>query len=676
MAAHVQPCITNGESDIDSIDAAHLLEKHKETVHKDTVSNSNTSVRAERTTSFKKICDENDLETDANQTNLIVNYLPPSMSQEEMRSLFSTVGNISSCKLIRDRTSGQSLGYGFVNYTSPKDATRAIKLLNRTRVQNKIIKVSLARPSCESIKGANLYICGLPKTMTEKELEKLFQQCGNIITSRILRDSSTNQSKGVGFIRFDQRHEAELAIQQFNGYRVNGSTEMPLVVKFANLPTSIKAASMLCSTRDQGSITGDPVISRLSSLIDFSPFGIEAPTLPNVLTGPSLLKEPGAEIFDLLNATQYARGSSLIDSSGGPISASNTNTLRRVGGPVHSYETHRLRFNPFDGCAVQVAVNPFERPKVQQIKELTSVPTAPTGFRLASKYQEEFQNSMNAAVALAAASVPQATSTNTQHIVAANALGTRIPGLAGLESPQWLTRFPGAPVGTIGPACTNGTAFNDLLQTQDRLQNAVSQFSLMVPTDSSYMSFGASLAATNDSVPDFLSAITNSDAIYGAIGRTSLQSMAIEQLPINPFPLQSSQVSVLGTPMHSAGALVRVDGLSCSTHESIVARLFSPFPGVLSVHIVPATTTNTLHKQKAYENLGSSSCSAFVIMSDAEQAKLASQYLNGCTLQNRLLQVVWEPISPAAQCLSTELLSKLTYPQFAVSHMQQGAATN
>lgn len=40
------------------------------------------------------------------KTNLIINYLPQSMSQEEVRSLFSSVGNIDSCKLVRDKITG------------------------------------------------------------------------------------------------------------------------------------------------------------------------------------------------------------------------------------------------------------------------------------------------------------------------------------------------------------------------------------------------------------------------------------------------------------------------------------------------------------------------------------------------------------------------------------------
>ena len=53
------------------------------------------------------------------------------------------------------------------------------------------VEVSLARPSCELIKGANLYVSGLPKSMTQRELEAMFVSCGNIITSRILCDSQT-----------------------------------------------------------------------------------------------------------------------------------------------------------------------------------------------------------------------------------------------------------------------------------------------------------------------------------------------------------------------------------------------------------------------------------------------------------------------------------------------------
>ncbi|XP_033609538.1 ELAV-like protein 1 isoform X11 [Cryptotermes secundus] len=183
------------------------------------------------------------------KTNLIVNYLPQTMTQEEIRSLFSSIGEVESCKLIRDKVTDtdsepcssilgrQSLGYGFVNYHRPEDAEKAINTLNGLRLQNKTIKVSYARPSSEAIKGANLYVSGLPKNMTQQDLENLFSPYGRIITSRILCDNITGLSKGVGFIRFDQRIEAERAIQELNGTIPKGSTE-PITVKFANNPSN------------------------------------------------------------------------------------------------------------------------------------------------------------------------------------------------------------------------------------------------------------------------------------------------------------------------------------------------------------------------------------------------------------------------------------------------------
>lgn len=61
-----------------------------------------------------------DCRDDIGRTNLIVNYLPQNMTQEELRSLFSSIGEIESAKLIRDKVAGHSLGYGFVNYVTAK----------------------------------------------------------------------------------------------------------------------------------------------------------------------------------------------------------------------------------------------------------------------------------------------------------------------------------------------------------------------------------------------------------------------------------------------------------------------------------------------------------------------------------------------------------------------------
>jgi len=231
------------------------------------------------------------------KTNLIVNYLPQTMTQEEIRSLFSSIGEVESCKLIRDKVTGQSLGYGFVNYHRIEDASKAIQTLNGLRLQNKTIKVSYARPSSEAIKGANLYVSGLPKHMTQPDLERLFSSCGNIITSRILCDNITGLSKGVGFIRFDQRIEAERAIQKLNGTIPEGATE-PITVKFANNPSNNAKAIPPLAAYLAPQAARRALGAALHPASRFSPYG-----LPTGLDlGLNLKEGPGKAVH------QYGKG--------------------------------------------------------------------------------------------------------------------------------------------------------------------------------------------------------------------------------------------------------------------------------------------------------------------------------------------------------------------------------
>ncbi|XP_033967482.1 ELAV-like protein 1a isoform X1 [Gymnodraco acuticeps] len=211
------------------------------------------------------------------KTNLIVNYLPQSMSQDELRSLFSSIGEVESAKLIRDKVAGHSLGYGFVNYLNPSDADRAISTLNGLRLQSKTIKVSYARPSSDTIKDANLYISGLPKAMTQKDVEDMFSRFGHIINSRVLVDQATGTtgaSRGVAFIRFDKRAEAEEAVKTLNGQKPPGAAE-PITVKFAANPNQVKNTQIISQLyHNQSRRFGGPVHHQ-AQRFRFSPMGVD-----------------------------------------------------------------------------------------------------------------------------------------------------------------------------------------------------------------------------------------------------------------------------------------------------------------------------------------------------------------------------------------------------------------
>ena len=177
------------------------------------------------------------------QSNLIVNYLPQSMTQDEIQSLFSSCGKVINCKLVRDKNTQHSLGYAFVKYEDIADANKAISSLNGLRLESKVIKVSYARPSSAAIKNANLYVSGLPSHYNNQDLDNLFGQYGAIITSKVLYDGD-GVSRGVGFIRFDKRNEAESAILALNKTLPNGF-QTQLTVKFANTPNQKNQSSSI-----------------------------------------------------------------------------------------------------------------------------------------------------------------------------------------------------------------------------------------------------------------------------------------------------------------------------------------------------------------------------------------------------------------------------------------------
>ncbi|UYV79657.1 ELAVL1 [Cordylochernes scorpioides] len=182
------------------------------------------------------------MESEDNRTNLIINYLPQSLTDLEFHNFFSTIGSLKSAKIIRHKNSGYSYGFGFVEYVNPRDALRAIETLNGTQLQAKKIKVAFARPGGDNIKNANLYIRGIPKSMSEEDVERLFAQCGKIIQCRLLKDELTGLRKGVGFVLFDLKEQAELAIEKFNGQTLAGSLE-PLSIKIAEDNKKIKTVS-------------------------------------------------------------------------------------------------------------------------------------------------------------------------------------------------------------------------------------------------------------------------------------------------------------------------------------------------------------------------------------------------------------------------------------------------
>jgi len=77
---------------------------------------------------------------------LYVGNLAYTVSNSDLESLFSQVGQVASVAVIMDKFSGQSKGFGFVEMTNADDAAKAIQQFNETELKGRNIKVNEAKP--------------------------------------------------------------------------------------------------------------------------------------------------------------------------------------------------------------------------------------------------------------------------------------------------------------------------------------------------------------------------------------------------------------------------------------------------------------------------------------------------------------------------------------------------
>jgi cold-inducible RNA-binding protein len=77
---------------------------------------------------------------------LYVGSIPFSATEESLRDLFSSIGEVESVSIITDRDTGRSKGFGFVEMSSAEDAQKAIEQLNGTKFMERALIVNEARP--------------------------------------------------------------------------------------------------------------------------------------------------------------------------------------------------------------------------------------------------------------------------------------------------------------------------------------------------------------------------------------------------------------------------------------------------------------------------------------------------------------------------------------------------
>ncbi|XP_044502855.1 heterogeneous nuclear ribonucleoprotein 1 isoform X2 [Mangifera indica] len=138
---------------------------------------------------------------------------------------FGKYGEITDSVIMKDRKTGQPRGFGFVTYADPSVVDKVIQedhVINGKQVE---IKRTIPKGAIGSkdFKTKKIFVGGIPATVNEDEFKDFFMQYGEVQEHQIMRDHSTNRSRGFGFITFETEEAVDDLLAKGNKLELAGS---------------------------------------------------------------------------------------------------------------------------------------------------------------------------------------------------------------------------------------------------------------------------------------------------------------------------------------------------------------------------------------------------------------------------------------------------------------------
>ena len=162
----------------------------------------------------------------------------------------------------RDRVTGESAGYAFVEFATEKDAEYAANVLNGIKLFGKPIKVALSATNLgKSLDiGANLFIGGLDEGVDENMLREVFSAFGYLVgLPQITRDNSKGTYIGYAFLAFDTFDAADAAISAMNDqYLLNKQIKVQYAFKKGTTERHGSAEERLLANKLMRNLSGLP----------------------------------------------------------------------------------------------------------------------------------------------------------------------------------------------------------------------------------------------------------------------------------------------------------------------------------------------------------------------------------------------------------------------------------
>jgi hypothetical protein len=157
---------------------------------------------------------------------LLVRNLGETVDETRLLNVFSLGGDVVKVVMPEDPETLRHHGYAFIEFRRPVDAASALCLCNFVKLSGRPMKIAHLIKSPEADEfyhpGAKLFVSRLAPEVTEWDLWWAFQTFGVILECHIPMNPTTEESKGIAFIRFADFESCEKALHLMEGQVIAG----------------------------------------------------------------------------------------------------------------------------------------------------------------------------------------------------------------------------------------------------------------------------------------------------------------------------------------------------------------------------------------------------------------------------------------------------------------------